>query len=122
MTPAVNQIELHPRFQQTAMRAVDAAHGIVTQSWSPLGRGHLTGNAVLSEIGQRYGKSWAQVVIRWHLQSGLAVIPKSVTPDRIVSNHDVFDFTLSASDMAEIASLDDSGGRDGPDPATMNNS
>ena len=121
VTPAINQIELHPRFQQTAMRAVDAAHGIVTQSWSPLGRGHITDNAVLSEIGKQYGKSWAQVVIRWHLQSGLAVIPKSVTPDRIVANHAVFDFTLSASDMAQIAALDNSAGRDGADPATMNN-
>lgn len=120
VTPALNQIELHPRFQQTAMRAVDDTHGIVTQSWSPLGRGHITDNPVLSEIGERYGKSWAQVVIRWHLQNGLAVIPKSVTPDRIVANHAVFDFTLSASDMAHIAALDDGAGRDGPDPASMN--
>ncbi len=118
--PVLNQIELHPRFQQKAMRDYDASQGIVTQSWSPLGRGKITENAVLSEIGAQYGKSWVQVVIRWHLQLGLSVIPKSVTPDRIAANFDVFDFELSAADMERIAGLDAAHGRDGPDPDSMN--
>ncbi|MGV8988495.1 MAG: aldo/keto reductase [Cypionkella sp.] len=120
VVPAVNQIELHPRFQQAEMREFHAKHGIITQSWSPLGRGHITDNKILSEIGAKYGKSWAQVVIRWHLQSGLAVIPKSVTPERIIQNRAVFDFTLSGADMAQIASLDDTDGRAGPHPDKLN--
>ena len=88
VVPAVNQIELHPRFQQRAMRALHAELGIVTQSWSPLGRGHLDAIPVLAGIAAAHGQSWAQVVIRWHLQSGLGVIPKSVTPARIAANRD----------------------------------
>jgi 2,5-diketo-D-gluconate reductase A len=118
--PVLNQIELHPRFQQRKMRAYDTSQDIVTQSWSPLGRGKITENAVLSEIGAQYGKTWAQVVIRWHLQIGLSLIPRSVTPHRIKSNFDVIDFELSAADMAKIAALDAADGRDGPDPDTMN--
>jgi 2,5-diketo-D-gluconate reductase A len=120
VVPAVNQIELHPRFQQEPMRALDAELGIVTQSWSPLGRGHLDASPVLAEIARAHGKSWAQVVIRWHLQSGLAVIPKSVTPARIAANRDVFDFALTDAEMAAIAALDDPGGRGGSHPDDMN--
>lgn len=116
VVPAVNQIELHPRFQQRGMRALHAALGIATQSWSPLGRGHLDASPVLAGIAARHRKSWAQVVIRWHLQSGLAVIPKSATPARIVANRDVFDFALDAEEMAAIDGLDNPEGRGGPDP------
>jgi len=116
VVPAMNQIELHPRFQQRAMRALDAELGIVTQSWSPLRRGHLDASPALAAIAAAHGKSWAQVVIRWHLQSGLAVIPKSVTPARIAANRDVFDFALSEAEMTAIAELDDPGGRGGSHP------
>jgi 2,5-diketo-D-gluconate reductase A len=130
VAPAVNQIELHPRFQQRAMRALHAELGIVTQSWSPLGSGflrdrdadrNLDADPTLAAIAAAHGKSWAQVVIRWHLQSGLAVIPKSSTPARIAANRDVFDFTLSEAEMTAIAGLDDDrGGRGGPHPDEVN--
>ena len=120
VVPAVNQIELHPRFQQRAMRALGAERGIVTQSWSPLGRGGLEKEPLLAEIAAAHGKSWAQVVIRWHLQNGLAVIPKSVTPARIAANRAVFDFTLSDAEMAAIVTLHDPGGRRGAHPDDVN--
>ena len=120
VVPSVNQIELHPRFQQRAMRALHQRLGIVTQSWSPLGRGHLDASPVLAEIAAAHGKSWAQVVIRWHLQSGLAVIPKSATPTRIAANRDVFDFALSDAEMAAIGELQDPGGRGGSHPDDVN--
>lgn len=120
VTPAVNQIELHPRFQQRAMRALDAERGIVTQSWSPLGRGGLEADPVLAAIAAAHGKSWAQVVIRWHLQLGLAVIPKSVTPARIAANREVFDFVLTDAEMASITTLHDPGGRRGSHPDDVN--
>ena len=120
VVPAVNQIELHPRFQQRAMRALHQRLGIVTQSWSPLGRGHLDASPELAEIAAAHGKSWAQVVIRWHLQSGLAVIPKSATPARIAANRDVFDFAISDAEMAAIGELQDPGGRGGSHPDDVN--
>ena len=120
VVPSVNQIELHPRFQQRAMRALHQRLGIVTQSWSPLGRGHLDASPVLAEIAAAHGRSWAQVVIRWHLQSGLGVIPKSVTPARIAANRDVFDFALSDAEMAAIGGLQDPGGRGGSHPDDVN--
>jgi 2,5-diketo-D-gluconate reductase A len=116
MTPVLNQIELHPRFQQRALRDFHADHGIVTQSYSPLGRGYITGHPVLSGIGAAHGRSWAQVVIRWHVQNGLAVIPRSADAGRLRENRAVFDFTLSPEEMAAIAALDDPKGRDGGDP------
>lgn len=115
VVPVLNQIELHPLLPQAEMREYDAAHDILTESWSPLARGELIGNAALERIGARYGKSPAQVVIRWHLQLGNVVIPKSVRADRIAENFDVFDFELDANDMAAIESLDN-GGRTGPHP------
>jgi 2,5-diketo-D-gluconate reductase A len=118
VVPAVNQIELHPRFQQSALRAADAAHGIVTQSWSPLGRGRLLEDPAIAAIAAKHGRTPAQVVIRWHLDNGLAVIPKSVTPARIRENIDVFAFKLDTDDLATIARLDDPAGRIGPDPLT----
>ncbi|MCP8938333.1 aldo/keto reductase [Alsobacter sp. SYSU M60028] len=116
VAPALNQIELHPRFQQHALREANARHGVLTESWSPLGRGRLHENATLAEIGRRHGKSWAQVVLRWHIDNGFIVIPRSVNPARVRENFEVFDFRLDADDMARIAALDDPNGRVGGDP------
>ncbi|GGP37768.1 aldo/keto reductase [Streptomyces abikoensis] len=116
LVPAVNQIELHPDFAQTELRAVHARHGIATEAWSPLGQGReLLGDPVLARIGAKHGKSAAQVVLRWHLQVGNVAIPKSVTPSRIRENFDVFGFELDADDLAAIAGLD-TGNRLGPNP------
>jgi diketogulonate reductase-like aldo/keto reductase len=119
VTPAVNQIELHPRFQQKELRAFHAANGIATESWSPLGQGSLVNDETLAGIGRKYGKTPAQVILRWHLDNGLIVIPKSVTPSRMRENIDVFDFTLDADDMRIIEGLDDKSGRVGPDPTVF---
>ncbi len=118
VTPALNQIQLHPRFQQKAMRAKHEKLGVLTESWSPLGQGQLLEDSVIAEIAARHGKTPAQVIIRWHLDSGLIVIPKSATPSRIVENFDVFDFTLTDEDKAAIAALDTADGRIGSDPVT----
>jgi 2,5-diketo-D-gluconate reductase A len=117
VTPVLNQIELHPHFQQRALIETHKALGIATQSWSPLGQGKELADPVIGAIAARHGRTPAQVIIRWHLDSGLIVIPKSVTPKRIAENFDVFGFTLSAEDMDAIAKLDASNGRIGPDPA-----
>jgi 2,5-diketo-D-gluconate reductase A len=118
VTPVLNQIELHPHFQQRALIARHKELGIATQSWSPLGQGKELADPVIAGIAARLGRTPAQVIIRWHLDSGLIVIPKSVTPKRIVENFDVFGFTLSAADMDAIAKLDSPDGRIGSDPAT----
>ena len=118
VVPALNQIELHPRFQQRAMRTVHERHGIHTQSWSPLGQGKLLEDATLAEVARKHGKTPAQVVIRWHLDSGLVVIPKTVDSGRLRENIDVFDFRLDPDDMDRIAGLDSPNGRIGPDPMT----
>jgi 2,5-diketo-D-gluconate reductase A len=120
VTPAVNQIELHPRFQQSELRAFHEEHGIATESWSPLGRGALLDDDTIVGIASRHERTPAQVILRWHLQLGLIVIPKSVTPSRIEENFGVFDFELSDDDMAAIAKLDSPDGRIGPDPAEFN--
>lgn len=114
--PAVNQIELHPWFPQAELRAVHAESGIATEAWSPLGQGKgLLDSPVLAEVAARHDRTPAQIVLRWHLQLGNVVIPKSVTPSRIRENIDVFGFELSDQDMASLAALDD-GTRLGPDP------
>lgn len=118
VTPALNQIQLHPRFQQKAMRDKHEKLGVLTESWSPLGQGQLLEDKVIAEIAARHSKTPAQVIIRWHLDSGLIVIPKSATPSRIVENFDVFDFTLTDEDKAAIAALDTTDGRIGSDPVT----
>jgi len=118
VVPVLNQIELHPRFQQHPLRALHGRMGIVTQSWSPLGQGGLLGDPVIGRIARRLGRSPAQVVIRWHLQEGLSPIPKSAHPDRIRANFEVWDLTLDENDMEAIARLDRRDGRVGPDPAT----
>jgi 2,5-diketo-D-gluconate reductase A len=118
VTPVVNQIELHPRFQQRDKREFHKKHGIHIESWSPLGSGRLLADPTLEKLAKKHGKSVAQVIIRWHLQEGLVVIPKSIHQERIASNFDVFGFELDASDMQTIHGLDSRDGRTGPDPAT----
>jgi 2,5-diketo-D-gluconate reductase A len=117
--PAVNQIELHPQFPQADLRAYHAEHGIITESWGPLGQGKgLLEDSLIAEVAKAKGRTPAQVVLRWHLQLGCVVIPKSVSPNRIRENLDVFDFELDSDDMASIAELEN-GRRLGPDPKTF---
>jgi 2,5-diketo-D-gluconate reductase A len=118
VTPVVNQIELHPAFQQRDKRDFHAKHDIKIESWSPLGSGKLLDNPTIAAIAGKHGKSVAHTIIRWHLQQGLIVIPKSVRKDRIAANFDVFDFELDAADLKAIGGLDSSNGRTGPNPAT----
>jgi diketogulonate reductase-like aldo/keto reductase len=117
VVPAVNQIELHPQLAQAESRAFHARHEIATEAWSPLGQGRgLLEVPAVAAVARKHGRSPAQVVLRWHLQLGNVVIPKSVTPSRIRENIDVFDFELDSEDMAAFAALDE-GKRLGPDPA-----
>ncbi|MFJ7983654.1 aldo/keto reductase [Streptomyces sp. NPDC096351] len=117
VVPAVNQIELHPQLSQQASREVHARYGIATEAWSPLGSGKgLLDVPAIIAIGRKHGRTPAQVVLRWHLQLGNVVIPKSVTPSRIRENIDVFGFELDAEDLSAIAALDEDR-RLGPDPA-----
>ncbi|MER8725978.1 aldo/keto reductase [Mesorhizobium sp. M1027] len=118
VTPTVNQIELHPRFQQRDKREFHDRHNIRIESWSPLGSGRLLSDPTLESIARKHGKSVAQVIIRWHLQEGLIVIPKSIHQDRIAANFDVFDFELEAKDLELIRGMDSPDGRTGPNPAT----
>lgn len=119
--PAINQVELHPKFQQKAVRDFCSANGIAVEAWSPLGQGgDILTNPVLDGIAERLGKTVAQVIIRWHLQIGNVVIPKSVTPSRIAENFDVFDFGLTEDDLFAISDLDSSDGRIGPHPNDFN--
>lgn len=106
--PVINQIELHPIFQQKELQAYNKENNIVTQPWSPLGNGNaeLLDNPLLKKIGFKYDKSVAQVILRWHLQEGFCVIPKSVTPSRIEQNFNVFDFELTEDEMSTVRSLD----------------
>jgi diketogulonate reductase-like aldo/keto reductase len=118
--PAVNQVELHPQFPQEELRAYHAEHGILTESWGPLGQGKgLLENPHILDVARTKDRSPAQVVLRWHLQLGCVVIPKSVTADRIRENFAVFDFELEKSDMTSIAHVN-TGQRLGPDPKTFN--
>ncbi|MEU8690625.1 aldo/keto reductase [Streptomyces sp. NPDC048665] len=117
--PAVNQIELHPHLQQHAARAFHAEQGIATEAWSPLGQGKgLLEVPAIVAIAQKHGRTPAQVVLRWHVQLGTIVIPKSVTPSRIKENIEVFDFSLDDEDLAAISALNEDR-RIGPDPATF---
>ncbi|MCZ1018905.1 aldo/keto reductase [Streptomyces albulus] len=119
VVPAVNQIELHPQLQQAESRAFHARHGIATEAWSPLGQGKgLLTDPTIVKIAGKHGRTPAQVVLRWHLQVGNVVIPKSATPSRIRENFDVFGFELDGEDLSAVAGLD-SGTRLGPDPATF---
>ncbi|USK70937.1 aldo/keto reductase [Peribacillus asahii] len=105
MKPVINQIELHPRLTQVEIREFCQKHDIQVEAWSPLGRGVLLDNPTIGEIAKKHGKTSAQVIIRWHLQHGIVVIPKSVTPVRIEENAQVFDFELSVEEMKEIDGL-----------------
>ncbi len=118
VVPAINQVELHPYFQQVGLRHEHDELGIVTEAWSPLGQGLELEDPVIVEIAQAHAKSPAQAIIRWHLQLGNVVIPKSVTPERIEQNFAVFDFELTADEMERIRELD-AGKRIGPDPDTF---
>ena len=120
VTPAVNQVELHPHFQQAGLRREHDDLGVVTEAWSPLGQGEALDDQAIAQIAETHGKTPAQVVIRWHLEVGNVVIPKSVTPERIEQNFDVFDFHLSPSEIEAIEALD-TGQRIGPDPDTFVN-
>jgi diketogulonate reductase-like aldo/keto reductase len=126
IVPAVNQIEVHPYFQQPELQRLDKQHGILTQAWSPIGgitfyrggnKSTLEDPAILGIAGE-HGKSAAQVMLRWHIQEGRSVIPKSVKPTRIAENFDVFDFELSAQQVAAIEALD-TGVRGGPEPEVI---
>jgi 2,5-diketo-D-gluconate reductase A len=119
VTPSVNQIELHPGFQQKELREFHAANGIATEAWSPLGQGTILENEELVALARKFDKTPAQVILRWHLDNGFIAIPKSVTPSRIRENLDIFDFALDAEDMRAIARLDNASGRVGPDPAVF---
>ncbi|GGU23537.1 aldo/keto reductase [Streptomyces lavendofoliae] len=119
VVPVLNQIELHPQLQQAESRAFHARHDIRTEAWSPLGQGRgLLEVPTIVAIARKHDRTPAQVVLRWHLQLGNIVIPKSVTPSRIQENIDVFDFELDADDLAALAALDE-GKRLGPDPAVF---
>ncbi|MET8571524.1 aldo/keto reductase [Streptomyces sp. NPDC004783] len=119
LVPAVNQVELHPGLQQSELRAAHARLGIATEAWSPLAQGAVLEDEAITTIAARHGKSPAQVVLRWHLQLGNVVIPKSVTPARIRENLDVFDFALTDDEMTAIAGLDRDL-RTGPHPNELN--
>ncbi|THA79428.1 aldo/keto reductase [Streptomyces sp. A0642] len=120
VVPALNQIELHPQLQQAESRALHAQHGIATEAWSPLGSGKgLLEVPTVVAVARKHGRTPAQAVLRWHLQTGNVVIPKSVTPSRIAENIDVFDFELDADDLAAFAALDE-GKRLGPNPGEFN--
>ncbi|MDT7664196.1 MAG: 2,5-diketo-D-gluconate reductase [Pseudonocardiales bacterium] len=116
--PAVNQIELHPLLTQTELRKYHAEHGIATEAWSPIAQGEVLGEQTITSLADKYGKSPAQVVLRWHLQVGNIVFPKSVNPDRMRENIDVFDFELADDDVDAIEAMD-AGHRTGPDPDTF---
>jgi 2,5-diketo-D-gluconate reductase A len=118
VVPTVNQIELHPRLQQPELRRFHAERGIVTEAWSPLGKGELLDDPVIEAIASEHDRTPAQVVLRWHIQLGNVVIPKSVTPSRIEENFRVFDFELGDEEMQRLAELD-RGERTGPDPDTF---
>ena len=115
MIPAINQIELHPGLQQADVRAFNTAHGILTEAWSPLARGRFNESPVIEQIMAKHNRTATQVIVRWHLQLGNLVIPKTATASRLQGNISVFDFELDAEDMAAIQSLD-AGLRTGPHP------
>ncbi|MHA6801503.1 aldo/keto reductase [Bounagaea algeriensis] len=120
VVPALNQVELHPNLPQTDLRAFHAEHGIATEAWSPLGRNNgLLDSSTVTSLAEKYGKTPGQIVLRWHIQLGNVTIPKSVTPERIEANIDVFDFELAEDDMQSITGLE-TGERVGPNPEELN--
>lgn len=119
VVPVLNQIELHPRLQQADLRAFHSEHGIITQSWTPLGQGKSFDAAPVRAVAQRVSKSPAQVILRWHVQLGCSVIPRSTRAAGLAENLDLFDFHLTEAEMAAMATLE-AGERTGPDPANFN--
>jgi len=119
ITPAVNQIEVHPYLTQDDVRAFDAEHGIVTEAWSPIAQGNVLGDPVVERIAKAIDKTPAQVVLRWHIQRGDVIFPKSVTPSRVQENFELFDFELSDEDMSAVSGLNRDE-RTGPDPDKFN--
>jgi 2,5-diketo-D-gluconate reductase A len=120
VTPSVNQIELHPYFQNRAVAAHGAEHGIVTEAWSPLAQGRIVDEPAIRDIAERLDRTVAQVTLRWHVQKGHVIFPKSVTPERIRQNIEIFDIELTPADMAAIDALDrGEDGRIGPNPDTF---
>ena len=119
VTPAVNQVEIHPYLANEEVRAFDAEHGIATEAWSPIAQGKVLKDPTIVRIAENLGKSPAQVTLRWHIQRGDIVFPKSVTRSRVEENFDIFDFELSETDIADIAGLDRNE-RTGADPDTFN--
>ena len=120
MVPTVNQIEVHPYLANDAVRGYGQEHGVVTEAWSPIAQGGVLEDPAITQIAEKSGKTPAQVVLRWHIQRGDIVFPKSVTPSRMEENFDLFDFELDASDMEEITGLDrGEDGRTGPHPDTF---
>lgn len=119
VTPVLNQIELHPQFQQDELRLFHSKNNIATEAWSPLGQGKILENATLKSIAEKHGKSVAQIILRWHIETGNIVIPKSVTPARIKENFDIFDFRLGGTEHDAITKLDREDGRIGPNPNTF---
>jgi len=118
VVPAVNQIEVHPYLTQEQLLAFDAEHGIATEAWSPIARGQVLEDPTILDVAGRTGRTSAQVVLRWHIQSGSIVFPKSVNPKRMAENFSIFDFELSGEEMAAISRLN-RGERTGPDPDTF---
>jgi len=120
VVPAVNQIEVHPFFGNEAARAADAQHGIATEAWAPIAKGRVNDDPTIKEIAERVGRTPAQVALRWHVQRGDVVFPKSMHAERMRENFAIFDFALSDADVATIAGLDrGEDGRTGPNPNTM---
>lgn len=109
MVPAVNQIELHPYYQERDAAEFNTAHGIATEAWAPLGQGSLVDEAGVTAIAESYGKSLAQVILRWHVQHGTVVIPKSVHRERMAENIDIFDFELTEAEVRIIDALERGG-------------
>jgi 2,5-diketo-D-gluconate reductase A len=118
VVPSVNQIELHPRLQQPELRRFHSEHRIVTEAWSPLARGQAVRERALEEIADRHGRTPAQVILRWHVQLGSVIIPRSVNPSRIEENFRIFDFSLSDDEVQAVGELEESA-RVGPDPRTF---
>jgi 2,5-diketo-D-gluconate reductase A len=120
VVPAVNQIEVHPFFGNEAARAADARHGVATEAWAPIAKGKVNDDPTIGEIASRLGRTPAQVALRWHLQRGDIVFPKSMHRERMAENFALFDFELGDDDLATIAGLDrGEAGRTGPNPNTM---
>lgn len=124
VAPAVNQVEMHPYFQQTSLRAYHDRHGIITQAWSPIGGGWGTAsdmrdNPVIARIAQKHGRTPTQTILRWHIACGASVIPKATSTAHLVENMESFDFELDAEDLSALAGLDRADGRMGPEPLTM---